>query len=103
MIIYNSFISDFNSVKIGILKCNCLDFIFDLLEDSHVNNNNLLFKCLETLRLILVYAQNENENLSILLIDLMKRKNIESLLDKLILSKNKDIEKLAMILKESCE
>lgn len=95
MTLYNCFHHDEVSIKLLMLKYNCLPYLFEIIEESHVNNINNLNKALETLKLILIFAFNSSDELWFILENQIKRSSLPSILEKLTLSNNQDISLLS--------
>jgi len=100
MTIFNCFSLNHNSIKLQLIKFNILPFIFEIIEDSHINNINLLYKSLETLNLILKFASFGDENFKTIILDRIKMSNLSCILNKLAFSNNKNISELVITMKE---
>jgi hypothetical protein len=100
MTLYNCFNFEEDSIKLAFLKVNCLTFLFEIIEESHINNINILHKALETLKMILVFAINGSDNLFIILEDRIKRSNLPTILDKISFSNNQDISMISQNIKD---
>jgi len=100
MTLNNCFHLDKGFIINGMLKVNWVPFLFEIIEDSHVNNINILYKALETLKLILVFSAKSNENLFYILTNKIKRSILPTIFEKLSFSNNNDISIMAIFIKD---
>lgn len=98
IVIMNCFSNAYSDIKFAFLKHDILPFIFEVLQDISILDLNIIEYLYSTLAKILDFSEKENFAMYTILLDTLKRDNLDSLIERQVNNKNQRISSLANLI-----